>query len=1350
MTKQAMAPFLDTFPGPEDKDLPPELLYHVNYIHLLSGCKLGPKLQAIYPIDDIVYAIVDCDTIYQVRSALGLLLKQTVEQYAENLDISESMWRFLEFTMQTLCKLKIDTSTNSPKLKNSKFRFETAQWVEFTLEVVEYFFDYFGIASFTQALAYDTEVYFAQTKRTVPEVQHLINELCLALAEHTTNSYIGSTLRIKFLQAMTSVSRHVDEDTAVQFENVRSQSTSSKQDSAEDSKYRFNFRRTGIANQGEFATEMEQATYRRKFFEFVNIVTDSCGDAELYASAIDLLEHVPSIHDNVVSDVRFEPLILKLMMHIKSQLKTSVMSRTLEKVSSETTLWLLKTLRLMIEKSMGYTVKDICDPSFHYDQSPPRALYLQNTLNSSGVTEMCLDLIAVGIEQSICVQAAQLLVCLLARSGGNAECQTTVYSYLSLTDSSLFFEQLKEMIELQVLWCQRDAESGDVAVELPDQIIVLKLIHLMCEGNYQDNKNMIREQDGNIRFVNILGSLVEYIKLLSRTESLGCTEAAVRVTNTIVLLIQGPCVGNQEYFVLHSDLLAALNRLLRSTRPVTDSTQEWDFYMELLKENIIDTLRACIEAQRRGSAVMERVESVTEVNVLNVLILSSDDLTDSRLELTPLQSKYLAFLPTLNAEQDLAPHIKRKLSNVIAGIEVIWDKEIHHIYFDVPYITKGISDSRKKKMMTEIEGANQDEKLKDFMKRVSCMYIEVVHTEWLHKVGMHGILRWENRVGWMMFWNALGLNFLLVRYLEVNPQLDEIEDLPPRIALAVFILSTLQGVMCCLTLFFLITIKLPVRYKIARMENKSKFMAANAALTEPLLMWYSAHLLITLISFYYFNHLIVSLLLLDFIVLDSTNKTFLYAVYIPARLLITNIIVTLILLQIGACAVFIWYRDQYINFDVMSMWDSFRIAVAYGLRAVEGLGQLMNEVTDDRAFFDVIMFFTVVVLLRNIFFGIIIDTFGKLRDTKAEKEADAANRCFICGIDRFEYDKRVPHGSINFMVHRESVHNMWNYMYFAMKIWRQPRDQDSGLEVYVRKCIAEGDVGWMPVGRIGVLELDDTGRKVVAMTAPRPPPVSRKKSTIGTGGVQTPIDDYGDGNNDLENFDLDLQFGLITEKLAQLATQDVPFNSSGPNSFIQGCDGLPDPGDENRSIFSSSEVATGPDMIRNQTPFHQVELGEPSMTQQALIEEAVKHELADVHNYVQKLKSMLVSISGEVARMERMESRIDEARTPKSSVSASPVGMRPQKDFDPFTGGPTKARAQASPSGLHYNFDSFQTIPELSPQDEVDDGNEGIPFTANQNRADAAETATAGSPLAQGSSRIQNSRNAKKLPPISL
>jgi hypothetical protein len=107
----------------------------------------------------------------------------------------------------------------------------------------------------------------------------------------------------------------------------------------------------------------------------------------------------------------------------------------------------------------------------------------------------------------------------------------------------------------------------------------------------------------------------------------------------------------------------------------------------------------------------------------------------------------------------------------------------------------------------------------------------------------------------------------------------------------------------------------------------------------------------------------------------------------------------------------------------------------------------------------------VTVVLLNIFFGIIIDTFGKLRNLKVEREAETANKCFICGVDAHDFVKDgSSSGTLSFKQHREERHNLWNYLSFAMHLWHQPREKDSSVEMTVRACMELGDVSWFPIG----------------------------------------------------------------------------------------------------------------------------------------------------------------------------------------------------------------------------------------------------------------------------------------------
>ena len=50
-----------------------------------------------------------------------------------------------------------------------------------------------------------------------------------------------------------------------------------------------------------------------------------------------------------------------------------------------------------------------------------------------------------------------------------------------------------------------------------------------------------------------------------------------------------------------------------------------------------------------------------------------------------------------------------------------------------------------------------------------------------------------------------------------------------------------------------------------------------------------------------------------------------------------------------------------------------------------------------RVVYDLLFFFIVIIIVLNLIFGVIIDTFADLRSEKQQKEEILKNTCFICG-----------------------------------------------------------------------------------------------------------------------------------------------------------------------------------------------------------------------------------------------------------------------------------------------------------------------------------------------------------------
>ena len=50
-----------------------------------------------------------------------------------------------------------------------------------------------------------------------------------------------------------------------------------------------------------------------------------------------------------------------------------------------------------------------------------------------------------------------------------------------------------------------------------------------------------------------------------------------------------------------------------------------------------------------------------------------------------------------------------------------------------------------------------------------------------------------------------------------------------------------------------------------------------------------------------------------------------------------------------------------------------------------------------RVVYDMLFFFIVIIIVLNLIFGVIIDTFADLRSEKQNKEEILKNSCFVCG-----------------------------------------------------------------------------------------------------------------------------------------------------------------------------------------------------------------------------------------------------------------------------------------------------------------------------------------------------------------
>uniref|UniRef100_A0A670IZ44 Inositol 1,4,5-trisphosphate receptor n=1 Tax=Podarcis muralis TaxID=64176 RepID=A0A670IZ44_PODMU len=134
-----------------------------------------------------------------------------------------------------------------------------------------------------------------------------------------------------------------------------------------------------------------------------------------------------------------------------------------------------------------------------------------------------------------------------------------------------------------------------------------------------------------------------------------------------------------------------------------------------------------------------------------------------------------------------------------------------------------------------------------------------------------------------------------------------------------------------------------------------------------------------------------------------------------------------------------------------------------GLRNGGGVGDVLRKPSKDeplfaaRVVYDLLFYFIVIIIVLNLIFGVIIDTFADLRSEKQKKEEILKTTCFICGLERDKFDNKT----VSFEEHIKAEHNMWHYLYFIVLVRVKDPTEYTGPESYVAQMI-EKNLDWFP------------------------------------------------------------------------------------------------------------------------------------------------------------------------------------------------------------------------------------------------------------------------------------------------
>lgn len=1008
-----------------DEELTPHLRYHISILILLASCNLGPKLHAIYPVQDILIAMMDFATIFPVKKALGLLLIEVLKSSSDRVEKLDTFWLLLDqiaLEMETLPSEMFTLARNHP------MRIQKGEWLEISSGIITTFFQDFDLAHFLDHHP-DKSNNNGGTTKNQPDVKITIERLhsALRLLIDQNAQKIGGAVTEELIFSATVLHNLLDPDgqdiDAMENNDIKLKAS------------RMQHQRTSVVY-----ADLQQVYYRKQFKIFLRHIKESTSTSR--EEVINVFKSIPKIDVPVDSDVRFEPLIKKLTTHFRSSIKRSPLSRSIQEGAVETCAWFLKAMRHLFEDALGLTFEKLDEIDVGTLVEPEEVEKLRLIFNDQGITYLCLDLIAVGVEHSLYIEAIKLLVVMLLKSGGCQEIQKSIYLYLFETDSILFFELIKDMIESLKAWSNKETESpagpsisNQQHANVPEDVIVLNLLQGICEGSYMGNRDQIREQTGNSKIVNILESLATLVGFLSRMDSAVHSKITIKVLKTVLRLVQGPCKGNQEQFVLHTELLISLNRMIRGARPnVHNATSAANQNFEHLKEAIIDTLRGVIEGQPKTSLSFDRVTTTIDFSVLQVLVIPPDqEILETILGpqgLTAAQAKFFVLTETMkksnhgvNANSAISTEkVSDEPENDISSVEVQWNNNIQVVYFPVPQFVKDLSTESKNKLLdTDQDFASRELKLMDFVHKIKTLHRESTHQQFLKRYGMSDLWTFKYYLTRLMFANAIVMNCIIISFYgttykshsyygggthpiyhgstddhatdDHSVSTDDhrrmlagsstgsattgIHDhlyAPHHIQVVLNWLNIIQLAFAIITVGIFCIVQVPVTFATEFEKHKTYLSSIFYTMLDPLPIWYFAYLVFTFLGME-LHHFFLSALLLDWIVLDSTTQDLLLAVQYPARQLVATLVIILIMQNIFAGLMFVLYRHDVVTVPIRDMWDALKLCISYGFRGEYGIDHEMEPTLGVRMVLDITFYFIVSSFLSVGFLALISDGF---------------------------------------------------------------------------------------------------------------------------------------------------------------------------------------------------------------------------------------------------------------------------------------------------------------------------------------------------------------------------------------
>jgi len=458
--------------------------------------------------------------------------------------------------------------------------------------------------------------------------------------------------------------------------------------------------------------------------------------------------------------------------------------------------------------------------------------------------------------------------------------------------------------------------------------------------------------------------------------------------------------------------------------------------------------------------------------------------------------------------------------SLIGSVEIDKDGELVQCYFRFPTMVSYMSSRVLNSLIMDVNRNSHDEKIKSFFQKTDKYELALNHLQIMSRI------RWLSALGSKRkflentcFLLIVGLNLALLFTITTGEDGVFMSSMATNRALeALWVFAVLLSVLAVLVYFLFVLENYPLAIYEHHHNTSSASTYDNKALstlrgtvlmremaeynsgvrkaghvsisnrviyslTDKESIYYFVYVGVTILALW--NPFFYAVLLLDIVRRSDDLVNILRSITENYKQLLLTLLLGVIIVFLFAVSGFLWFgeyfrdspssKDLYCN----SLLQCFLTILNFGVRAGGGVGDVLKFplLSDSgywyRQVYDILFFIVVSIVLLNIIFGIIIDTFGDLRDKRQFIETDLKTVCFICGRELFEFEYK----GAGWNEHIQLEHNLYAYLAFIIYLRRKPREKCDGLEKFVKKKIELNDVSFFPKTARSLMVEEEDARK---------------------------------------------------------------------------------------------------------------------------------------------------------------------------------------------------------------------------------------------------------------------------------